>query len=81
MSVLTSSSPAATGAGSDAAGLAVLTFLTLLVLLFEKAVATNVSAPGFRRLSRCLDVGIVPLGLGSLVIAATQLAGNLGQGF
>ncbi len=81
MSVLTGSSPAATGAPNDAASLALLTLLTLLVLLFEKAVATNVSAPGFGRLSRCLDVGVVPLGIGSLVIGATQLARVLGQGF
>ena len=76
MSVLIDSSSEDVGAAS----LAVLTFLTLLVLLFEKAVAANVSAPGFQRMSRCLDVGVVPLGIGSLVIGAAQLARVLGQG-
>ena len=71
------------GAASDAGGFAVLMLvptLSLLALLFEKAVATNVSAAGFRRLSDCVDVGVIPLGIGWLVIVATQLAQPLGQG-
>jgi hypothetical protein len=70
--------------GSSAGGLellALLAFVTLLILVFEKAVATNVSRPGSVRLSRCLDVGVAPLGIGSLVIGATLLARVLTQGF
>lgn len=81
MSALTG--PLGGGPGSAAGGfevLAMLALLTLLVLVFEKAVATNVSRPGFRRLSRCLDVGVAPLGMGSLVVGATLLARVLTQG-
>lgn len=60
----------------DSSMLALVTLVsmvTLLVLLFEKAVATNLHAGHFRRLSRCLDVGVYPLAMGSLVVGATQL--------
>jgi hypothetical protein len=60
--------------------LAMLAFLAFLILAFEKAVASNVSLPGSRRLSRCLDVGVVSLGLGSLVIGASLLTRLLTQG-
>lgn len=81
MSALTG--PLGGGPGSAAGGFevpAMLAFLTLLVLVFEKAIATNVSRSGFRRLSRYLDVGVAPLGIGSLVIGATLLAGVLTKG-
>jgi hypothetical protein len=56
-------------------------FLTLLILVFEKAVATNAqdARSTAARLSRCLDVGVAPLGIASVVIGATLLADVLTQ--
>ena len=72
------------GAAGDAVNLTLpllLMLLALLVLLAEKVVAANVTTPGHGRLSRTLDVGVVPLGMGSLILAGTQLARLIGQGF
>jgi hypothetical protein len=79
--ILTASPPALVGSSSDLLGAAtVVVSLVLLVLLFEKAVAVNVSAPGFHRLSRCLDVGVVPLGSGWIIVAALALGRLLAGG-
>lgn len=77
---MTVSPATAIGAPNDAASLALLMMLTLFVLLVDKVVAANVSVPGSRRLSQCLEVGVVPLGIGTLVVAAAQLAQILGLG-
>jgi len=66
---------AASGPGFGALTLVVL--VALLVLAVEKAVAENIGPTGSRDLSGSLVVGIIPLALGSLVLAATALAGVL----
>jgi hypothetical protein len=51
-----------------------VSMVTLLVLSFEKAVASNLNARQFGRLSQCLDVAVYPLAMGSLALGAAQLA-------
>jgi hypothetical protein len=60
----------------DGATLALLTFLcmvTVVILVLQKALATN-HVPPRPRMSRTLDVGLIPLGLGALALGASQLA-------
>ena len=60
----------------DSATLALLSFLclaVLVVLVVQKALATN-SAPPRPLLSRTLNVGLVPFGIGALVLGTAQLA-------
>jgi hypothetical protein len=68
---------AATGPGATG-WIALITVATLLLLQFEKAVATNVSAPGFHRLARCLDVGIAPLEIAVVVYVTIELVRMVG---
>lgn len=60
----------------DSATLALLSFLclaTVVVLVLQKAVATN-RIPPRPGVSRTLNVALVPFGLGALVLGASQLA-------
>ena len=60
----------------DSATLALLSFLclaTVVALVLQKAMATN-TIPPRPRLSRTLNVALVPLGLSALVLGASQLA-------
>ncbi len=60
----------------DSATLALLSFLcvaVLVVLVLQKAVATNMVPPR-PRLSRTLNVAVIPFGIGALVLGTSQLA-------
>jgi hypothetical protein len=48
--------------------------LTIVVLVFAKAVAANQDSERQARLSAALNVGIVPLGLQSVVLAVAGVA-------
>jgi hypothetical protein len=72
----------ATGGLADVTSLAgpiLVLLLVWLALLFEKAVATNVSSPGHRRYSRTIDVGLIPLGIGAVLVACAAFARLLEQ--
>ena len=63
----------------DSATLALLSFLcmaVLVALVLQKAVATNL-APPRPRVSRTLNVALVPFGIGAILLAASQLARHL----
>jgi len=65
----------------DSATLALLSFLclaTVVVLVLQKAVATNMVPPR-PLMSRTLNVALVPVGLGALVLGAAHLARLLGS--
>ncbi len=59
-------------AGAAAPMLAAL--LTLFVLVFAKAVASNQDSERQSRLSAALNVGIAPLGLQSVLLAVAGVA-------
>ena len=69
-------SPVAGGAMSytGAAAPMLAALLTLLVLVIAKAVAANQDSERQARLSAGLNVGIVPLGLQSVVLAVAGVA-------
>jgi hypothetical protein len=55
-------------------GLVLFTLLAFLGLLITKELASNMSSPRLRTLSRGLNIGIVPLGLAFAFIALARLA-------
>lgn len=55
-------------------GFPVAALLLLLILVVAKQTSVNVSTARFRRLSRCLDVGVAPLTIAALVISASEVA-------
>ena len=73
-------SPVPLGAADDLLALAAVTMLALAFVLFEKAVATNVSSPAYRQLARSLDVVAVPLAVAWVALGVTQLSRVIGAG-
>jgi hypothetical protein len=52
---------------------AALLFVTLLVVIFEKVLATAMVADGMTKFSEALDVAIAPLMLGAVGILGSRL--------
>jgi hypothetical protein len=74
MTVFASPLPGGTPIHGDLAGLIAVLLGTLLILVFEAAVASNLSTTGQRGLARSLAVGIAPIGLASLGLGTIELA-------
>jgi len=55
-------------------GLPIIALLLLLVLLVAKQASVNMSSVRYRRLSACLDVGVLPLALCALAISANEIS-------
>jgi len=77
MSVFTSPVVGTATSGSGFGAFTLVVLLALLILVVEKAVAENIGPIGNRGLAESLSVGIIPLVIGSLVLAAAALANVL----
>lgn len=74
MTVFASPLAGGTAAQGDLGGLMAVLLGTLLILVFEAAVASNLSTTGQRSLARALTVGIAPISLASLALGTIELA-------
>ena len=55
-------------------GIPIIALIALVILVVGKQTSVNVSNPRYARLSRCLDVGVIPLGITALAIAAHEVS-------
>jgi hypothetical protein len=60
--------------GVYVSGSPVAALLLLVTLAVAKQAAVNTSGDAYKRFSRCLDVGVVPLAIAGLAIAAREAA-------
>ena len=74
MTVFASPLAGGTATQGDLDGLIAILLGTLLILVFEAAVASNLSTSGERGLARALTIGIAPISLASVALGAIDIA-------
>ena len=77
ISTITTSTVSTITTATLAGSLALIGILVLILLLIQKELITSASSQRLQRLSKALQIGIVPLLMAFIVIAITKLAAAL----